>query len=345
MPGEFCATVPLEEGAEMPAELIAESDESEARPAPRLSRRAWGFVALAWAATGVYWLGQDWIVERLRTGKPVPWTMGMVDLVSAVVWLALTPVVLWLARAVRLQRGRLLLAITFHLVAAVLVGALHLWICFSVGVDDRELLLQVNVNPFTLDLCIYFALLAWSHARDFTAWYEARGIAAARTETAIARSRVDATAIALHTQFLLSVLSSAASMAVVDPARTERVVERLGDLLRTVLRSVGLGVRTVRDEVMLLECCLDVQTELTGTAIEVHSTVDEAYMGAYVPPGIVHAVMDYILARALAAPTSPLRVDVAPAGRRHSREIMFRITPLAHAVPMQGRRASLGHVG
>jgi two-component system LytT family sensor kinase len=345
MPGEFCATVPLEEGAEMPAELIAESDESEARPAPRLSRRAWGFVALAWAATGVYWLGQDWVVERLRTGKPVPWTMGMVDLVSAVVWLALTPVVLWLARAVRLQRGRLLLAITFHLVAAVLVGALHLWICFSVGVDDRELLLQVNVNPFTLDLCIYFALLAWSHARDFTAWYEARGIAAARTETAIARSRVDATAIALHTQFLLSVLSSAASMAVVDPARTERVVERLGDLLRTVLRSVGLGVRTVRDEVMLLECCLDVQTELTGTAIEVHTTVDEACMGAYVPPGIVHAVMDYILARALAAPTSPLRVDVAPAGHRHSREIMFRITPLAHAVPMQGRRASLGHVG
>jgi hypothetical protein len=269
----------------------------------------------------------------------------MVDVVSAVVWLALTPVVLWLARAVRLQRGRLLLAISFHLVAAVLVGALHLWICFSVGVDNRELLLAANVNPFTLDLCIYFALLAWSHARDFTAWYEARGIAAARTEAAIARSRVDATAIALHTPFLLSVLSSAASMAVADPARTERVVERLGDLLRTVLRSVGQGIRTVRDEVTLLECCLDVQTELTGTAIEVHSTVDEACMGAYVPPGIVHAVMDYILARALAAPTSALRVDVAPAGRHLSREIVFRITPLAHVVPIPTRRASLGQAG
>jgi two-component system sensor histidine kinase AlgZ len=344
-PGEFCATVPLEEGAERSTDLIAASDDSEARPAPRLSRQAWGFVALAWGATGVYWLGQDWLVERLRTGKPTPWNLGMVDLVSAVVWLALTPVVLWFARAVRLQRGQLLVALSFHLVAAVLVGALHLWICFSVGVDDRELLLAVNVNPFTLDLCIYFALLAWSHARDFTAWYEARGLAAARTEAAIGRSRVDATAIALHTPFLLSVLSSAASMAVVDPARTERVVERLGDLLRTVLRSVGQGVRTVRDEVTLLECCLDVQTELTGTAIEVHTSVDDACMGAYVPPGIVHAVMDYILARTLAAPTSPLRVDVAPAGRRHSREIVFRITPLAHAAPMSGRRASLGHVG
>jgi two-component system LytT family sensor kinase len=345
LPGEFCATVPLEEGADTPTELLMESDESEARPAPRLTKRAWGFVALAWLATGVYWLGQDWTVERLRSGKPTPWHMGMVDFVSAMVWLALTPIVLWLARAVRLQRGRVLLALTFHLVAAALVAALHLWICFSVGVDDRKLLLAVNVNPFTLDLCIYFALLAWSHARDFTAWYEARGITAARTEAAIARSRVDATAIALHTPFLLSVLSSAASMAVVDPARTERVVERLGDLLRTVLRSVGQGVRTVRDEVLLLECCLDVQTEITGTAIEVHSTVDEECMGAYVPPGIVHAVMDYILARALAAPTSPLRVDVEPAGRRHAREIVFRITPLAHVAPMTGRRASLGHVG
>jgi two-component system LytT family sensor kinase len=345
MPGEFCATVPLEESAGTSAEILPESDESEAQPAPRLSKRAWGFVALTWGATGVYWLGQDWIVECLRTGKPTPWHLGMVDFVSAMVWLALTPIVLWLARAVRLQRGRVLLALTFHLVAAVLVAALHLWICFSVGVDDRKLLLEVNVNPFTLDLCIYFALLAWSHARDFTAWYEARGIAAARTEAAIARSRVDATAIALHTPFLLSVLSSAASMAVVDPARTERVVERLGDLLRTVLRSVGQGVRTVRDEVLLLECCLDVQTEITGTAIEVHSTVGEECMGAYVPPGIVHAVMDYILARALAAPTSPLRVDVEPAGRRHAREIVFRITPLAHVAPMRGRRASLGHVG
>jgi hypothetical protein len=246
---------------------------------------------------------------------------------------------------VRLQRGRLLLAIPFHLVAAVLIGALHLWICFSVGVDNRELLLQVNVNPFTLDLCIYFALLAWSHARDFRAWYEARGIAAARTEAAIARSRVDATAIALHTPFLLSVLNSAASLAVADPARTERVVERLGDLLRTVLRSVGQGIRTVRDEVALLECCLDVQMELTGTPIEVHTSVGEECMGAYVPPGIVHAVMDYILARALAAPTAPLRVDVEPAGPQHTPEIVFRITPLAHVVPLAGRRATLGHVG
>jgi two-component system sensor histidine kinase AlgZ len=343
--GEFRTMVSLEAGPDAPIELVVAADDSEARPAPRLSRRAWGFVVLAWGMIGVYWLAQDWLVERLGTGTPVPWNLGLVDIVSSAVWLGLTPIVLWLARAVRLQRGRLLLPMTFHLVAAVLVGALHLWICFSVGVYDRALLLAVNVNPFTLDLCIYFALLAWSHARDFTAWYEARGIAAARTEAAIARSRVDATAIALHTPFLLGVLGSAASLAVQDPARTERVVERLGDLLRTVLHSAEQGVRTVRDEVLLLERCLDVQMELTGTAIEVHTTVDEERMGAYVTPGIVHAVMDHILARALAAPTSSLRVDVEPSGHRDSHEIVFRITPLAHAGPMKGRRASLGHVG
>jgi two-component system LytT family sensor kinase len=340
--GEFRATVPLQADRGAPADSLDAAMDVDARSAPRLSPRAWALMVLVWVGAAAYWMTQAWVVERLSMGKSPRWTVGLIDLVSAIVWAALTPVVLWLARTVRLQRGRVIPALLFHFVAAFVIATIHLEICFRSGVDDRPLLLPVNVNPFTLDLCIYFALLAWSHARDFTAWYTARAIAAARTEAAIARSRVDATAISLHAPFMLGVLSSAAALAVVDPARTERVVERLGDLLRTVLQSVGQGARTVGEEVLLLEQCLGVHEELAGTYTEVHAHVDADALGAYVPPGVVHAVMDYIVARGLSLPAAPLRVDVDAAGVGLARELVFHVKPLTPA-RVAGARMSYGH--
>ena len=330
-PGEFGVIVPLSGDAGAPVDYAEPPSDTDTAAAPMLSARAWGFIVLGWAFAGAYWMWQAWIVDRLYTGEPVAWTVGIVDLISAIVWTGLTPIVLWLARTVRLQRGRMAAAFAFHLVAAVCVAVVHLTLCFSVGVEDRALLHAMNVNPFILDLCIYFALLAWSHARDFTAWYEARGIFAARAEAAIARSRVETTAIALHAPFLLGVLTSAASLAGEHAEHAERVVERLADLVRAVLQSAEQGVRTVRDELMLLERCLEVHDEVAGARSEVCTSVDEATMGAYVPPGMGHAIMDHILARTLAVPGAAARVDVRHAGPARAREISIHVAPRPRA--------------
>jgi hypothetical protein len=263
---------------------------------------------LFWAGCGVYWMGQDWLYTTIRTGQSAPFMDGRIELVSALIWAGITPVVFWLARAVPLDPRRLTPAILIHTFAAILLGALHIALTFSVGVEDRPLLTAGNVNPFTLNLYIYCALLAWMHARDFSTWYHARATAAAQAEAVIARSRVEATALGLHAPFLLRVFEFAADLAMVDAERTELVVERLADLLRAMLVTAADGARSVREELVLLGYCLAVHEALTGTPAELRNEVDATSSDAYTPPGAVNAVMEYILVRALAAPEQPLRI-------------------------------------
>ncbi|MEO6527048.1 MAG: histidine kinase [Gemmatimonadaceae bacterium] len=323
----FVATVPLSDQPHAPFDYADTPTDADTTSPPQLSTRTWGLILAGWAFAAVYWMAQSYVMDRVAGKENVPWNLGIIDLVSSIIWAGLSPIVLWLARTVRIRRGRMQSAIAFHVVAAFVVAVVHLWVCFSVGVADRPLFLRVNVNPFTLDFCIYFALLAWSHARDFSAWYEARGVCAAHTEAAIARARVDASAIALHTPFLLHALNAAAALALIDSMRTEQVVERLADLLRAVLQTAGQGAHTVLDELLLLERFLDVHHELTGAQTLVHVSIDGEALKASMPPGVGNAVIDNILGRALAAGDAPVRVDVEPAGPGRTREIVFRVSP------------------
>ncbi|MDB4881303.1 MAG: histidine kinase internal region [Gemmatimonadetes bacterium] len=339
---ELVATVPLSDQPRAPVDYTDTPTDSDTTSPPRLSARAWGAILAGWTFAAAYWMAQSYVMDRVAGKADVPWNVGIIDLVSSIIWAGLTPIVLWLARAVRIRRGRMRWAIAFHLVAALVVAVVHLWVCFSVGVADRPLLLAVNVNPFMLDLCIYFALLAWSHARDFTVWYEERGVCAARTETAIARARVDASAIALHTPFLLHALNAAAALALVSSTRTEQVVERLADLLRAVLQTAGQGAHTVLDELLLLERFLDVHHELTGAQTLVRVSIDGQALKASMPPGVGNAVIENILGRAVAAAESPLCVDVEPAGPGRAREIVFRVSLPTNAVAFN---SSVGQAG
>jgi two-component system sensor histidine kinase AlgZ len=195
---------------------------------------------------------------------------------------------------------------------------------FSAGVDDRPVWHMANIDPFTLDLFIYFALLAWSHARDFAAWYEERGLAAARTEAAIARAHWQTLALELHPQFLLAALGAAAELTRSDAARAERVVERLADLLRATLDAPSRGERSVRDELAILGGCLELHREATGGSAALECVVEAKTLDALVPSGAFHQAVDRVLARAALDPTGSMRVRVETRRRAGATELVVR---------------------
>jgi len=206
--------------------------------------------------------------------------------------------VLALAHRVPFTRRRWPAVLALHGVAAVAFGAAHLAIVFNSGVDDRPVFHMANIDPFTLDLFIYFGLLAWSHARDFAAWYEERGLAAARTEAAIARAHWQTLALELHPQFLLAALGQAADLTRSDGPRAERVVERLADLLRATLDAPSRGARSVREELEILGSCLELHREATGGSAALECVVEATTLDALVPSGAFHHAVDRVLQRA-----------------------------------------------
>ena len=331
---------PAPEG-ESAASAIATAD-GEPQPARRgLGWRGWAAMMAFWAAVGAYWLLQTDLVQLVVLGHVENWMRGRIDLVSAAVYAALTPVVLWLAHRVPFTRRRWPAVLAFHLLAAVAFAAVQMWVCFNVGVDDRALLLEANIDPFTLCLFIYFGLVAWSHARDFAAWYEERGLAAARTEAAIAHAHWQTVALELHPQFLLAALGTAADLTRSDAPRAERVVERLADLLRTTLDAPGRGARSVRDELAILGGCLELHREATGGSAALECVVEAATLDALVPSGAFHQAVDRVLQRAVVDPAGELRVRVETRRRAGGTELVVRSGAAPVAAPASTSMPSL----
>ncbi|MDF1504512.1 hypothetical protein, partial [Roseisolibacter sp. H3M3-2] len=267
-----------------------------------------------WAAIALVWCLQ---VLLMGLGGAVPldeWRNYAVQFVGAMTWAALTPAVLWLARRVHLSRDRWAGPLALHLAAcaAIAVGR-HVLVRRLVFGDAAPLFTIGTVFPMTLSAVIYAALVAWSHARDFARWHRERAVATLRLEADLERTRVRSVAVELRPEFVAGVLTGAADVAVAHPDRAEAVVERLADLLRTLLdESRAQRAPTVREELALLEQSLALLSLTGGRAVRLRSDVPPDLPGATLAAGALRRVLDVASARAARgdAPAFEVRVTV-----------------------------------
>jgi CRP-like cAMP-binding protein len=207
-----------------------------------------------WTACALVWCLQ---VLLMGLGALVPldeWRNYALQFVGAATWAALTPLVLALARRVRLSRDRWAGPLAVHVVACVAVAVGQVAVGRALFGRGVPLFTIQGVFPLTLNAVIYAALVAWSHASDFARWHRERAVAMARVEADLERTRVQSVAVELRPEFVAGVLTGAADVAVAHPDRAEAVVERLADLLRTLLdESRATRPPTVREELALLE--------------------------------------------------------------------------------------------
>ena len=73
-------------------------------------RRYWVkvlLILLVWMLFGLLFASQLYLVYS-RSGRPMPWYKPTsLELLYALLWAALTPFIIWMARRFRIERGRL----------------------------------------------------------------------------------------------------------------------------------------------------------------------------------------------------------------------------------------------
>ena len=121
----------------------------------------------------------------------------------------------------------------------------------------RPILDAFNINPLTGNFFLYFGLLAWSHSRDFAAWYRARELTSAELTSEIARSRFQALCVQVRPQFVLGTLDLLARLVHVDVPRADRLIARLADVLRLTLDTAALRSTTLQEELDLVTASVE----------------------------------------------------------------------------------------
>ena len=191
-----------------------------------------GFWTLAW----LFWVLQIHAYRLARMGtRAISFEWSLPDLVSALTWMAITPVAFFLGRRFPVSAERPLPAIAVHVAGAlgataVNIGTIGLVFGFST-LPTNNVLNQVVVN-----CAIYTLLVVWSHAERIARWFDERQTATRRLEADLARARWEATELRLSPELIAGDLERLATLVEVDADDAEDEVLDMADALRRRLK-------------------------------------------------------------------------------------------------------------
>ena len=112
---------------------------------------------------------------------------------------------------------------------------------------------------------------------------QARELSVSRLENELAQARLQALQAQLHPHFLFNAFNSIAALMHRDVDAADRMLSRLGELLRRVLRRSSVQFVTLQEELEFIELYLEIERTRFGERLQVHVDVDDEARGAVVP--------------------------------------------------------------
>jgi two-component sensor histidine kinase len=204
-----------------------------------------------------------------------------------------TPLIFWLGRRFRFDRHGWKRALMVHVPASLIITTLHLtliavWRFFLQGVrgGSPELTTTIAEAFFrTVDqiLPVYWAIIGLQHAVDYYRQARVREVRAARLETRLVASQLQALQQQLHPHFLFNTLHAISTLVHRDPEKADAMIERLSDMLRVTLRKVGVQEVELAQELEHLRAYLDIEQIHFGERLRIEYRIDAAALDVLVP--------------------------------------------------------------
>jgi two-component system LytT family sensor kinase len=252
-----------------------------------------------WTVAGLVYSSHLYVFHTLR-GETTAWTFQLAEaLADFYMWALLTPVVLALGRQFPLATRAWPRALAVHLPASLLCSlvqvALH-------AIVDQTLIhgnwsgaaiaggfVTLFGRTFHFGLLVYWTIVG---VREAIARYQDQKLSAARLEAQLAHAKLQALEMQLHPHFLFNTLNAISALVRRDPAAAERMISRLGEMLRATLALEGAQEVPLADELAFLERYLEIEQVRFGDRLTVDVRVDPAVRDARVPTLILQPLVE-----------------------------------------------------
>jgi sensor histidine kinase YesM len=299
-----------------------------------------------WTAFGLFSFAQVLIYNAVSGQEPLPWRpLLVVSLTSAWVWAALTPAALWAANRLRFdpnQRARSLVlhglaGICFVLFSTVLDRALSMVISHS----SLRPFVSSLLYRFDSRLLAYLCIVTVSQAARYALLYRDREVRAAELEAQLARAELQVLKMQLQPHFLFNALNTIAEMAHNDPNNADRLIARLGHLLRLSLEQAGHQVVPLRQELKILEAYLEIEQTRFQDRLVVRTEVHGEVLDAGVPALILQPLVENAIRHGTSPRTGRGRIEIR--ADRRGEQLQIEIRDSGRGFPPEGQyREGLG---
>jgi LytS/YehU family sensor histidine kinase len=137
-----------------------------------------------------------------------------------------------------------------------------------------------------------------------------RAVAAATYARQLAEARLHVLSAQLQPHFLFNALHAISALVWEDPARADRLLARLSDMLRLTLRSGTRVETTLAEEVALLQRYAEIQEARYGDRLRVSFEVDARVRAALVPRLILQPLVENAIRHGVTRRITPGQVEV-----------------------------------
>ena len=273
----------------------------ELRPLSRSLLRLLGAVAF-WTLVGLAFASQFYLSSTLL-GRSVTWGQAIsYSLADWYVWAVLSVPVLAFARRFPPEGGAPWRTAGIHLVAALVVsffyvglralgGQLHSLLIHE-PVTFLEIFRPLLVKTFPFNLLIYGVIISASHAIDYYRKYHERTVHNLELEKHLAEARLQALLRQLKPHFLFNTLNGIASLMHSDVNAADRMLVRLGELLRITMSHPGQPLTRLSEEISFIEKYLEIERIRFRDRLSVKFEIDPAAMNADVPSLILQPLVE-----------------------------------------------------
>jgi two-component system, LytTR family, sensor kinase len=226
-------------------------------------------------------------------------------------WALLVPAMLYLARRYPFERQRWRRAAAVHAGGVVVVVLTHAILTVSI----RELVaMQFGMMlgswwsefqrlfflNFDWEMMTYWAVVGLSHALDYHREAQARTLATARLETALAEAQLQALQRQLHPHFLFNTLHTISALMHRDTEAADAMLARLSDLLRLTLDRLGVQEVPLKEELDFLEKYLEIERTRFGERLVVDMQIEPEALDICVPNLVLQPLVENAIRHGIA---------------------------------------------
>lgn len=235
-------------------------------------------------------------------------------------WLILAPLVFWLARRFPVERPLVGRNLALHVLFGAIVAALHGFIYFLMEwatheLDDAslsrgQLALLYPAKNLVAGVLVYGSLVSLYHGIEYYRRYKERELRATQLLAQLSRAELEVLKMQLQPHFLFNTLHAISALLRPDPDAADRIITRLGDLLRMSLSSNGAQEVPLSQELEFVEKYADIQRTRFRDRLSIRLDAAPDALPALVPSLILQPLVENSIRHGVERREASARIEV-----------------------------------
>jgi len=224
-------------------------------------------------------------------------------------WALLSPIIFWTCRTFRVDRASWPKSVSVHVFVGALLSGAHAVMCALLAVVQGWLtakpmafgtaLHSLLLNRTHYNLAVYALIVCAWYAWDYYRKFREREAVATELAGRLAQAQLQALRMQLNPHFLFNTLNAVSSLMLRDVHAANKMISRLGELLRLTLEKNDQQEVSLEQEIEFLRRYLEIEQIRFGERLRLKMEVDPSTLGAAVPNMILQPLVENAVRHAI----------------------------------------------